>query len=127
MKNIKLIKYMDKPLLILMILYSCIGLLTILSASNVAAVLRYGVGPYYFFIKQLMFIGISFFVGFLFIIRVDISKYKNLVIFIALVDMYFMLFKIILVYYLSWDEFGLLVDLLFLIIDSFQSLKQTFF
>ena len=79
MKKEKLIKYMDKPLLFLMILYSCIGLLTILSASNVAAVLRYGVSPYYFFFKQLVFIIISFVVGFVFVIRIDIGKYKNLV------------------------------------------------
>lgn len=80
MKSNKLIKYMDKPLLILMILFSCVGLITILSASNVAAVLRYGVGPYYFFFKQLAFIGLSFMLGFIFIIKIDIGKYKNLVV-----------------------------------------------
>ncbi len=95
MKNNKLIKYMDKPLLILMIIYSCVGVITILSASNVAAVLRYHVGPYHFFIKQLVFVGFSFFVGFLVIIRLDISKYKNLVV-IALISILVMLAGLIL-------------------------------
>lgn len=95
MKKEKLIKYMDKPLLFLMILYSCIGLLTILSASNVAAVLRYGVSPYYFFFKQLVFIIISFIVGFVFVIRIDIGKYKNLVL-VSLITLVVMLFGLLL-------------------------------
>ena len=80
MKEKRLIKYMDKPLLIMMILYSCMGILLVLSASNVAAVVRYGVGPYYFFLRQLLFVIFSFAVGFLFIIKIDINKYKSLVV-----------------------------------------------
>lgn len=95
MKDNKLIKYMDKPLLIFMILYCCIGLLAVLSASNVAAVLRYGVSPYYFFFKQLIFIGISFLIGFIFVIKIDIGKYKNLV-FFALIVLVAMLFGLLL-------------------------------
>ncbi len=95
MKSNKLIKYMDKPLLILMILFSCVGLITILSASNVAAVLRYGVGPYYFFFKQLAFIGLSFVLGFIFIIKIDVSKYKSLVV-MALIAILVLLFGLLL-------------------------------
>lgn len=79
MKNKKLLKYMDKPLLAAMIIFSSLGLLLVLSASNVAAVVRYGVGPYYFFLKQLIFVVFSYLVGFIFIIRIDISKYKGLI------------------------------------------------
>lgn len=95
MKKERLIKYVDKQLLILMILYSGIGLLTILSASNVAAVLRYGVSPYYFFFKQLVFIVISFVIGFIFVLRIDIGKYKNLVL-LSLITLVIMLFGLLL-------------------------------
>lgn len=74
MKN--LISKMDKPLLILTIIYSVLGLVMILSASSVSAVLRYGVSSSYFFIRQLIFVCASFFVGFLFILHFPTSKYK---------------------------------------------------
>lgn len=79
MNKKNLLKYMDKPLLILMLVFSLLGLLMVLSASNVAAVVRYNVGPYYFFLKQLIFFLFSFTVGVIIIIRVDINKYKNLI------------------------------------------------
>lgn len=74
MKN--LISKMDKPLLILMILYSVLGLVMILSASSVSAVLRYHVSSYYFFIRQAIFIIGSFMIGFGFVLRFPTSKYK---------------------------------------------------
>ena len=79
MKKQRLLKYMDKPLLIMMILFSCIGILLVLSASSVAAVVRYNVGPYYFFLKQLFFVSASFIIGFLIVIKIDINKYKGMV------------------------------------------------
>lgn len=79
MKKQKLIKYMDKPLLIIMTLFCSIGVLLVLSASSVAAVVRYNVGPYYFFLRQLLFVVASFLVGFLLIIKVDINRYKGIV------------------------------------------------
>lgn len=79
MKKQRLLKYMDKPLLILMILFCSIGILLVLSASSVAAVVRYNVGPYYFFLRQLLFVIISFLIGFSIIIKVDINKYKGIV------------------------------------------------
>ncbi len=79
MKKQKLIKYMDKPLLIIMTLFCSIGVLLVLSASSVAAVVRYNVGPYYFFLRQLLFVVVSFLVGFLLIIKVDINRYKGIV------------------------------------------------
>jgi cell division protein FtsW len=67
---------MDIPLLIMMLLYSLLGLVLILSASSVSAVLRYGVSSYYFFIRQLIFLGVSFFVGFYIILRIPTQKYQ---------------------------------------------------
>ena len=74
MKN--LISKMDKPLLILTIIYAVLGLVMILSASSVSAVLRYNVPSSYFFIRQSVFVGVSFLVGFLFVLRFPTSKYK---------------------------------------------------
>lgn len=73
----KLIRKMDRPLLIMMLLYSMLGLIVILSASSVSAVLRYGVSSYYFFIRQLIFVVVSFFIGSQFILRIPTIKYKS--------------------------------------------------
>jgi len=67
---------MDKPLLFMTILYSILGLVMILSASSVAAVLRYGQPSYNFFIRQLLFYGAAFSVGFIIILRFPTGKYK---------------------------------------------------
>lgn len=72
----KLIGKMDKPLLFMMLLYSMLGLIVILSASSVSAVLRYGVSSYYFFIRQLIFVVLSFFVGIAIVLRIPTTKYK---------------------------------------------------
>lgn len=74
MKNI--ISKMDKPLLIMTLLYSILGLVMILSASSVSAVLRYHVSSSHFFVRQLIFITVSFIIGFGFVIRFPTSKYK---------------------------------------------------
>lgn len=73
----KLIAKMDKPLLILTIIFSIIGLIMIFSASNVAAVLRYSVSPYYFFVKQLIFLIIAYLFSLLFIIKFPLRHYKK--------------------------------------------------
>ncbi len=72
----KLLLKMDIPLLIMMFLYSILGLVLILSASSVSAVLRYDVSSSHFFIRQFIFLGVSFFIGFNFILRFPTSKYK---------------------------------------------------
>ncbi len=73
-----LFQKMDKPIFFLMIAYSILGLVMILSASSVSAVLRYAVSPSYFFIRQLMFICASFFVGIVFVLRIPTKKYRFL-------------------------------------------------
>ncbi len=61
----KVLSKIDLPLLALMIVYSILGLIMILSASSVSAVLRYNVSTYYFFLRQLLFVGFSFCAGFI--------------------------------------------------------------
>jgi len=48
----KVIKYLDKPLLIISILLFLFGLIMIFSASNVTAYMLHAVSPYRYFIKQ---------------------------------------------------------------------------
>lgn len=79
MKIKNIFNKIDKPLLIFTLLYSCIGVMLVLSASSVAAVLKYNVGPYHFFIKQLLFFIMSFAVGFIFILKVPTKFYKKVV------------------------------------------------
>ena len=74
----KLLKKMDIPLLIIMIVYSIFGLIMIFSASSVSTVLRYNVEQYHFFIRQAIFIIVSLIVGFLIVIRFPTKKYKFL-------------------------------------------------
>ena len=70
---------MDIWLLIIMLVFSIIGLIMIFSASSVSTVLRYNVPQYHFFVRQAIFLAISFLAGFLIIIRFPTSKYKYLV------------------------------------------------
>lgn len=72
----KILKRCDIPLLFMMILYSILGLILILSASSVSAVLRYHVSSSYFFIRQLIFVVTSFFIGFYIVLKIPTSKYQ---------------------------------------------------
>ena len=72
----KLLSKMDIWLLIIMIVYSIVGLIMIFSSSSVSTVLRYNVPQYHFFLRQAIFLIASFLVGFLIVIRFPTSKYK---------------------------------------------------
>lgn len=72
----KLLSKMDLWLLVLMLIYSVFGLIMIFSSSSVSTVLRYNVPQYHFFIRQAIFLLVSFFIGFLIIVRFPTSKYK---------------------------------------------------
>ena len=72
----KLFSKMDIWLLIIMIIYSIVGLIMIFSASSVSTVLRYHVPQYHFFFRQAIFLFGSFVLGFLIVIRFPTSKYK---------------------------------------------------
>ncbi len=74
----KTINKMDKPLLIMIIIYSILGLVMIFSASSISAVLRYKVSPYYFFLRQLLFFAVSY-VAAIFILKFPTKNYKKLI------------------------------------------------
>ncbi len=74
----KILSNVDKPLLILMIIYIILGLVMVLSASSVSAVLRYKVDTYHFFIRQLIFVVASFLFGMFFVLRLPTKNYKIL-------------------------------------------------
>lgn len=72
----KLLAKTDKWLLILTLVYMVLGLIMIFSASSVSTVLRYNVSSYYFFVKQLIFLIGSLFIGFFIVLRIPTSKYR---------------------------------------------------
>lgn len=74
----KLFSKMDIPLFIMVVLYVALGLVMIYSASNITAVVRYGYQPYHFFIRQAIFVLVSFFIGFLIILRFPTRNYGAL-------------------------------------------------
>jgi cell division protein FtsW len=61
----KVISKMNIPLLLLMLVYSVFGLIMIFSASSVTAVLRYGYDSNHFFVRQLIWLLGSYFIGFI--------------------------------------------------------------
>lgn len=91
---------MNKPILILSILFALFGALFILDASSISAVLRYKLDTYYFFTRQLVMIGGSLIIG-LFIIKLFPTKtYKAIslilsIIFIGLLLIVFIKNKVI--------------------------------
>lgn len=72
----KIFSRLDKPLLIIMILLCSIGLIMVFSSSSVAAILRYGKSPTYFFVKQLIFFIIAF-IGGTIVLHIPTKWYKS--------------------------------------------------
>lgn len=72
----KIFKYIDKPLLFLIIIFSLFGLIMIFSASSVSTVLRYHVSTSHFFLRQALFLFVSFAFG-LFLLLYPTSHYKR--------------------------------------------------
>ena len=78
-KNLKsLISKMDKPLLIITILFFLFGLLNIVTASRREAVVRYEVSAYYYFFKQLQMLIIGLVLSYV-ILNLKTIVYKNLI------------------------------------------------
>ena len=73
----KIFSKMDKPLLFITIAFFLFGLIMVLSASSMESYMRYGYGPYHYFYRQAVFLGLGFLL-FLIVIRVPIKSYKNL-------------------------------------------------
>lgn len=74
----KLLKDLDKPLLIASAALFIFGLLNIVTASSRAAVVNYDVSIYYYFYRQLIFIILGLVAG-LIIIKTDTKYYKLIV------------------------------------------------
>lgn len=70
----KILKYIDKPLLLVTFILFVIGLVMVFSASNVTAYMSHAVSPYNYFIKQSIFLIIGFLL-FLMMIRFNTKSY----------------------------------------------------
>lgn len=80
----KLWSRIDKPLFILTIIFTLLGLVMIYSSSSISSVLRYDRPSYYFFEKQLIFVILSFICG-IFILKTPTKYYKGISYFLLLV------------------------------------------
>ncbi len=107
-KNIKNINFL---LLGFMLLYSVIGVVMILSASSVAAILKYNVAANYFFLKQITFTIIGYVIGYL-LIHIPTSKYSKLGLYrVFMYGMIVLLFSVLFIGKIaggakSWLEIG---------------------
>jgi len=109
MKNI--LKNLNYPLLLLMIIYSIFGLIMIFSASSIAAVLRYDVPTNYFFIRQLIFLIFGYIVG-IAVLFFPTSSYR----YFSKIAMWVMIFLLAVIFIYgsvsngaqSWYEIGFL-------------------
>lgn len=78
-RNIKsLVSKMDKPLLVLTILFFLFGLLNIVTASSREAVVRYEVSTYHYFFKQLQMLIIGTILSY-FLLNLKTKAYKGLI------------------------------------------------
>jgi len=74
----KILRNLNKPLFIMTLLYSIIGILMILSASSISSVLSYGFSSsFYFFKSQLVNLIIAFIAAYI-VIKVPTKHYKKL-------------------------------------------------
>lgn len=75
---------LDKPLLIIMIIFTIFGLVMILSASSMESYMRYDYSLYHYFFRQLIFIIVGL-IAFLFILIFPTKNYKKLYIFLMII------------------------------------------
>ena len=73
----KIISKLDKPLLIVTIIFFIFGLIMILSASSMESYMRYNFSPYHYFFRQALFLLIGIII-FCFIIIFPTKNYKKL-------------------------------------------------
>ena len=71
---LRVFKKIDKPLLIVSVILFALGLVTIYSASNVTAYMLNEADPSRYFLKELVFLTVGFFVC-LFFIMIPTRKY----------------------------------------------------
>lgn len=70
----KVFSKIDKPLLFVSIAFFLFGLVMVLSASSMESYMRYGYGPYHYFYRQAIFIGLGM-ILFLVVIRIPTKAY----------------------------------------------------
>lgn len=70
----KIIKHIDKPLLLISVVLFIFGLIMVFSASNVTAYMTHAVSPYNYFVKQLIFLLVGLFIS-LIIIKFNTRSY----------------------------------------------------
>ena len=70
----KVIKYIDKPLLLVTSALFIFGLIMVFSASNVTAYMTHAVSPYNYFFKQAIFLGVGVFLA-LIMIKFNTKSY----------------------------------------------------
>ena len=80
----KIFLKLDKPLLIVSIVFFVFGLIMILSASSMESYMRYDYSPYHYFFRQSAFILIGFLI-FLFVIIFPTKNYKKIDIFLMFI------------------------------------------
>ena len=73
----KMFSKIDKPLLFVSLAFFLFGLVMVLSASSMESYMRYGYGPYHYFYRQAMFIGVGL-VLFFVITKIPTKCYKTL-------------------------------------------------
>ena len=74
---IKKLRYLDKTLLFVTILLFIFGLIMVFSSSNVTAYMSHAVGPYYYFVRQAVFLGVGF-LTFIFMMCFSTKSYGHL-------------------------------------------------
>lgn len=80
----KIFSKLDKPLLIVTMIFFIFGLIMILSASSMESYMRYNFSPYHYFFREFIFLIIGLF-AFLFVIIFPTKNYKKLDIFFMIV------------------------------------------
>ena len=73
----KILSKLDKPLLIITIIFFIFGLIMILSASSMESYMRYNYSPYHYFVRQAIFLGIGL-ITFFFAMIFPTKNYKKL-------------------------------------------------
>ena len=71
----KVFSKIDKPLLFVTIAFFLFGLVMVLSASSMESYMRYGYGPYHYFYRQAIFMGVGLVLFFL-ILKIPTKSYE---------------------------------------------------
>ena len=95
-KKVKVLKHLNKTILALTLLFAIVGAFFILDASSISATLTYGENtPYFFFIRQLLFVSVSFFIIAPPLLKIETKHYEALSCIAALIFLGLTLSKIL--------------------------------